>query len=78
MKVWEIRTFVVFDLVFSSNTLLQCFFFVFLIIELCVLIPRVIAKSFNATAELPIPTRIADKEAKSEKKAQHVEAKIPI
>ena len=63
---------------FASNTILSCFFFVFLIIELYLLIPAVTAKFFNPIAELVIPTRIPSKETKAEIEIHPVivEAKI--
>ena len=56
----------VFNLDFSKNTILSCFFFVFLIIELKFLIPATIAQIFNPIAELVIPVEIPSKEAKAE------------
>ena len=40
----------------ANNTLLSCFFFFFLIIDLYVLISGVIAQIFNPIAEIVIPT----------------------
>ena len=54
------------DLDFASNTILSCFFFFFLIIDLCFLIPAGIAQIFNPIAELVIPVGIPSKEAKTE------------
>ena len=48
------------------NTILSCFFFFFLIIELYVLIPAAIAHIFNPIAELVTPIGITIKEAKEE------------
>ena len=45
-------------------------FFFFLIINLCFLIPAVIAQSFNLTAELAIPTGPAVNEANAEIETQ--------
>ena len=44
------------NLVFANDTILLCFFFLFLIIGLHFLIPSVIAQIFNCTAEFAIPT----------------------
>ena len=68
----------VFNLDFSKNTILSCFFFVFLIIELKFLIPATIAQIFNPIAELIIPVEIPSKEAKAEIQIHPVivEAKI--
>ena len=50
------------NLDFASTTILSCFFFFFLIINLYFLIPAVIAEIFNLVAELVIPTGISTKE----------------
>ena len=55
-----------FNLDFASNTILSCFFFFFLIIDLYFLIPTVIAQIFNLIEELVIPIGIPTKEAKAE------------
>ena len=57
----------VFNLVFSCNTILSYFFF-YLIIGLYFLIPAVITQIFIVTAELEVPTGIPTKEAKVEMK----------
>ena len=53
-----------FKLVFPKNLSYHGFFFFFLIIDLYLLIPAVIAQIFNPIAELVIPTGIPSKEAK--------------
>ena len=53
IKALEIKTSIVFNLVFANNTMLSCFFFFFLI-DLCFLIPAVIKVIFIAIAELAI------------------------
>ena len=53
-----------FDLDFSNNAILFCFFF--LIIDLHLLIPAYITYIFNPAAELTIPKGITTKEAKTE------------
>ena len=55
-----------FNLDFANNTILPCFFFFFLIIDLKFLNPAVIAQIFNHIAELLIPIEIPSKEAKAE------------
>ena len=67
-----------FHLDFANNTILSCFFFFFLIIDLYFLIRAAIAQIFNPVAELVIPVGISSKEAKA-KSGIHpviVEAKI--
>ena len=50
----------------AKNTILSCFLFFFLIIDLYFLIPAVIAQIFNPIVELLIHIRIPTKEAKAE------------
>ena len=78
IKAKEIKTSVLFNLVFAKNTMLSCFFFFFLISDLYFLIPAAIAQIFNPIAELVIPTGIPSKEAKAEIEIHPVmvEAKI--
>ena len=66
IKALVIKTSMLFNLIFTNNTILSCFFFYFLIIDLHFLIPAVIAQIFNLIAELGIPIRIPNKEAKAE------------
>ena len=54
------------NLDFASNTILLCFIFFFLIIDLDALILGVIAQIFNPIPELSIPITIPIKEAKAE------------
>ena len=56
------------NLVFAKNTILSCFFFFFLIIELYILIPVGIAQVFNSISELVIPIGIATKKQKQKLK----------
>ena len=65
IKTLEIKTCVVFNLIFASNTTRSCIPFFFLIIDLYFLIPAVIGQMFF-TEELVIPTGIPTKEAKPE------------
>ena len=56
-----------FNFDFANNTILSCFFFFFLIINLYYLIPAPIAQIFNPIAELVIPIGIPKKkEVKAE------------
>ena len=65
-KALEIKTYILFSLVFASNTFLLCFFFFSLIIDLYVLIPVIVAQIFNPTARLGMPLGMPTKEAKTE------------
>ena len=65
MKALELRTSMLFNLVFAYNTIL-CFFF-FLIIYLYFLIPAVTAQIFNPIAKLIIP-RNTNERSKSRNK----------
>ena len=51
MKALEIKTSMLFNLDFANNTILSCFLFFFLIIDLYLLIPAGIALIFNSIAE---------------------------
>ena len=55
-----------FSLDFANNTILSCFFFFFLTIDLYFLISAAIAQIFDLIAELVIPTEISSKEAKAD------------
>ena len=55
----------VLNLDFGSKAILLCFFF-FLIIDLYLLIPAVIAQIFNPIAKIVIPIGVPTKEAKAE------------
>ena len=78
IKPLEIKSSMLFNLDFANNTILSCFFFVFLIIHLYFLILAVIAQIFNPIAELIIPTGTPSKGIKSEIEIHPVivEAKI--
>ena len=56
IKALEIRASIALNLDFPCNTNLSCFFLFFLLIIFFFLIPEIIAKIFNPTAELVIPT----------------------
>ena len=47
-----------FNLAYANNTILSCFFFFFLTIDLYFLIPAAIAQIFNPIVELVIPIEI--------------------
>ena len=55
-----------FNLFLANNTILLCFSFFFLIINLNYLIPSVVTQIFNLIAELVILIRIQSKETKTE------------
>ena len=78
IKILEIKTFMVINFDFASNTILSSFFFFFLIIDLYFLIFAVFAQIFNFIGELVIPLEIPSKEVKAEIEihAVIVEAKI--
>ena len=70
-----------FNLDFANNTIftiLSCFFFFFLIIDLYFLIPAVITQIFNPIVELAIPIGIPTKEAKAEMETHPVIVEITI
>ena len=58
IKALEIKTSMLFNLHFSKNTFLSCFFFFFLIIDVYFLIPAVFAQILNPIAEVVIPIEI--------------------
>ena len=60
-----------FDLDFASKSILSCFFFFFLTIDLHFLVPIVITQNFNPTAELVIPIGIPTNEPKQKCKCIH-------
>ena len=66
IKASEIMTSMLYNLDFVNNPILSCFFLFFSIIDLCNLITAAIAQIFNPIAELLIPVRIPNKEAKTE------------
>ena len=67
-----------FNLDFANNTILSCFFFFLLVINLYFLIPAVITQIFNPTAELAIYSGIPTKEAKAEMKTHPVTAETKM
>ena len=65
-----------FNLDFANNTILSCFFFFFLIIDLYFLILAVIIQIFTPITELVIPIEIPTKKAKAEIETDPVIAEI--
>ena len=65
-----------FNLDFANNSTSLCFFFLFLIIDLYVLIPTVITQIFNPTVELLIPIGIPTKEARADMETHSVTVEI--
>ena len=66
MKALEIKTCMLFNLVFAKNTILSCFFLFFLIIDLYFLIPAVTVQFSNSTAKFVISTGTSNRKAKAE------------
>ena len=66
LKPSEIKASILFNVDFANNTILLCLFFFFLIIDLYLLIPTVIAQIFNPIEELVIYIRMWIKEGKAE------------
>ena len=62
----EIKTLTVFNLFFPENDTLSCFFLFFLMIDLYLLIPAIIAQIFNHTAEFVMPTGTLTNEANTD------------
>ena len=59
IKVLKCNSSVVSNWYFASNTILSCFSLLFLIIDLCNLIPAIIKQIFVSAAELVMPTKEA-------------------
>ena len=78
IKAIEINTSMLFKLVFGNNTMLSCFFYFFLVIELYFLIREVIAHIFNPIAESVIPVGIQNKEVKVEIGTHSVTAEAKV
>ena len=58
IKALEIKTSIIFYLAFARSTILLCFFFFFLVIDLNFLIPAINTEIFITVAELATPTGI--------------------
>ena len=67
-----------FDLDFANNNILSTFFLIFLIVDLCLLIPAVVTQIFNPIVELAIPLGIQAKEAKAEMETHPVIVEITV
>ena len=67
-----------FNLDFADSTIVSCFFFFFLVIDLHFLIPAVIAQISNSIAELVIPIGVPIKEEKAEMETNPVSVEIAI
>ena len=78
VKALEIKTSMLFNLDFASNTILSCFFVFFLIIDLYFLIPAVVPQIFNPIAQLVVSIGIPNKDAKAEMETHPVTAEIKI
>ena len=78
IKVLKIKTSISFNLVFPRNTVLSYFFLFFLLIDLYLLIPTVVAQIFNPTAELIIPTGIPTNKINTEMETHSVIATVKI
>ena len=74
----EIKTSMLFNLVFANNNILSCFFFFSLIIDLYCLIPAAIAQIFNPIAKFVISIGVPSKKPNAEIEIHPVivEAKI--
>ena len=77
IKALKIKTSKLFNLDFDSNTILSCFFFFFLFIELYSYSCSYY-KKFNPIVELVIPIGISTKEAKAEMDTHPVFVEITI
>ena len=78
IKALEIKASMVLNLVFVNNTISSCFFFLFKLIDLYTLIPEIIARIFNPTAELIVPIGILTEEVKAEMETHPVTAEVKI
>ena len=67
-----------FNLDFANKSILSCFFFFFLVIDLYLLIPSVIAQIFNPISEVLIPTGIPTKETRAEMETHLVIVEMTI
>ena len=78
IKTLKINTSMLINLDFANNKILSCFFLFFLIIDLCFLIPEVIAQIFNPIGELVTSLGVPTKEAKAGIEAHPVMVEITI
>ena len=63
---------------FPKNTIVSCFFFIFLTIELYILVPAAIEQIFDSAAKLVTLIGIPSKEEKSEIKTHPVIVEVKI
>ena len=70
----EIKTSIVFNLIFANNTILSCLFLFSVIIDLYFLIPVLIAQFFIPIAELEIPIGTPTNEANAVTETQPMTA----
>ena len=70
IKALQIKTLVVSNLVFPSNTILSLFFLSFLVTHLYFLISGMIVQIFTPTTELAIPTEAPSNEANAKIETQ--------
>ena len=78
IKAFEIKISITFNLIFAINTILSCFFFFFLIIDLYFLIPAVITQFFNSPAILVISKGMPTKEANAKIETLPVKAEVKV
>ena len=78
LKVLEIKTSIELNLIFAYNNIWSWFFLFFLIIDLCYLIPAVIAQIINFTAELVIPIEMPTNETNAETETQPLSTEMKI
>ena len=76
INVLKITTSIASNLVFAGNTIVSCVSLYFLIIDLYLLLPSVIAQIFNPTAELVIPTGTPTNDANAEIETQPLTAEM--
>ena len=74
IKAFEIKSPILFDLNFASNSILSSFFLFFLTIDSYFLLPTVIAQIFNLIPGIVIPIGIPIKETKEEMERHPVSA----
>ena len=78
IKALEIKMSTVSNLVFASNTILSCFFFFFVTIDLYFLIPAIIMKVVIVAVEPEIPTGLPTKEEKLEMETHPVTVGVKL
>ena len=66
------------NLVFPNNTILSCFFLLFLIFDCYILTPEVIIESFNPHGKLAVPKGIPTSKSKAKLEIYPVVAETEI